>query len=246
MGACTARSFSRAEASPAIAMFCKRYGPGDIVRRPATGCRRRRKGKSSFPADSTRWNGWARMTPALGNGFVDEDKRNPRPSGLPSDSQVSGSELEDLFRGVQPEMRRPKPSPDALAAALEAAQRLAAEADAEQAADDPTEESAGDSSTIVCGVCGYRNRIGNKFCGMCGVAVSQAGEPDFPLEQERPPARGLAPPRNTFTDQEPEGRLAPSRSLAQETHHYHHHYHHHYFPAGQDSMGARSPDPNRV
>ena len=37
-------------------------------------------------------------------------------------------------------MRRPKPSPDALAAALEAAQRLAAEADAEQAADDTAQE----------------------------------------------------------------------------------------------------------
>jgi ketosteroid isomerase-like protein len=180
--------------------------------------------------------------------FVDKDqaKRNSRTSDPPSESRVSDSELEGLYRGLQPEMHRPKPSPDALAAALEAAQRLAAEADAEQAADDPTQESPGDSSTITCGVCGYRNRRGNKFCGMCGVTVSPTEEPDFAAEQEHPPARGLAPPRNTFTDQEPEGRLAPSRSPAQETHHYHHHYHHHYFPPGQESMGARSPDPNRV
>ena len=180
--------------------------------------------------------------------FVDEDqdKRNPRTSNLSSESRVSDSELEGLYRGLQPKIHRPKPSPDALAAALEAAQRLAAEADAEQAADDPTQESAGDSSTIVCGVCGYRNRIGNKFCGMCGITVNPAGEPDFPAEQERLPARGLAPPRNTFTDQEPEGRPAPSRTPAAETHHYHHHYHHHYFPGGQEAMGARSPDPNRV
>jgi len=180
--------------------------------------------------------------------FVDEDKRNPRTSDLPSDSRVRDSELEGLYRGLQPEMHRPKPSPDALAAALEAAQRLAAEADAEQAADDPTQEIGGDSSTIVCNVCGYRNRRGNRFCGMCGGSVSPAGEPDFGVisEQERPPARGLALPRNTFTDQKPEGRLAPSRTSAQETHHYHHHYHHHYFPGGQEAMGARSPDPNRV
>src|SRR6202140_1007997 len=154
--------------------------------------------------------------------FVDEDKRNPRTSDLPSESRVSDSELEGLYRGLQPEMHRPKPSPDALAAALEAAQRLAAEADAEQAADDPTQEIGGDSSTIVCNVCGYRNRRGNRFCGMCGGSVSPAGEPDFGVisEQERPPARGLALPRNTFTDQKPEGRLAPSRTPAQETHHY--------------------------
>jgi len=177
---------------------------------------------------------------------VDEAKRNPRTSDLPSESRVSDSELESLYRGLQPEMHRPKPSPDALAAALEAAQRLAAEADAEQAADDPAQESPGDSSTIICGVCGYRNRRGNKFCGMCGATVSQAGEPDFPAEQERPHARRLAPPRDTFTDQEPEGRKAPSRTLAQETHHYHHHYHHHYFPGGQEAIGARSSDPNRV
>ena len=82
---------------------------------------------------------------------------------------MRNSELEDLYRGVQPDMHRPKPSPDALAAALEAAQRLAAEADAEQAADD-TDQDANESITVVCKTCGYRNRTGNKFCGMCGNA----------------------------------------------------------------------------
>ena len=82
-----------------------------------------------------------------------------------------------------PEMRRPKPSADAIAAALEAAQRLAAEADAEQAADDTGEELIEDS--IVCRVCGYRNREGNKFCGMCGITVIEPedAEPGIP---ERP------------------------------------------------------------
>jgi ketosteroid isomerase-like protein len=185
------------------------------------------------------------MAPANGViRFVDEDKRNPRTSGLPSDSQVRGSELEDLYRGLQPEMRRPKPGPDALAAALEAVQRLAAEADAEQAADDTAQEPTNDSTTIVCRVCGYRNRRGNKFCGMCGVTVSQPEEPEsgVPAEEERPPSRALVLPPNAFSDHEPEAEIRPTanRTSAQETHHYHHHYHHHYFPGGPEGMGARS------
>ncbi len=179
---------------------------------------------------------------------MEETKKKLRTSGLPSDSQIHGSELEDLYRGVQPEMHRPKPSPDALAAALEAAQRLAAEADAEQAADDTAHELSSDSSTIVCSVCGYRNRRGMKFCGMCGGTVNQSGALEFSesAERERLPERALSRARNAFPEQEPDGRLTESRTSAQETHHYHHHYHHHYFPSGQESPAARSADPGRA
>ena len=180
---------------------------------------------------------------------MDEDKRNPKPSALPSDS-LGGSELENLYRGLQPEMRRPKPGPDALAAALEAVQRLAAEADAEQAADDTARELTDDSTTIVCHVCGYRNRRGNKFCGMCGLSVGQAGEAESsaPAEAERPPSRSLAHSPNSFLDREPEAEIRPTafRNSAQETHHYHHHYHHHYFPGGADGPSARAGDVTRV
>jgi len=179
---------------------------------------------------------------------VDEDKRNPKPSALPPDS-LGGSELENLYRGLQPEMRRPKPGPDALAAALEAVQRLAAEADAEQAADDTARELTDDSTTIVCHVCGYRNRRGNRFCGMCGLIVGQAGEAEssVPAEAERPPSRALSHPPNSFLDREPEEiRPTAFRNAAQETHHYHHHYHHHYFPGGAEGPSARSGDATRV
>jgi ketosteroid isomerase-like protein len=179
---------------------------------------------------------------------VDKDKKNPRPS----DSPVHSAEMDELYRRLQPEMRRPKPSPEALTAALEAAQRLAAETDAEQAADDTADDLSGESMK-VCQVCGYRNREGNKFCGMCGITVgAEGGSSGFAAEPEHEqslplpanltfdpePARGL--------DHDPSTRLATTRPSGQETHHYHHHYHHHYFPGGEAMGGARSADPVRA
>ena len=155
--------------------------------------------------------------------------------------------MDELYRRLQPEMRRPKPSADAIAAALEAAQRLAAEADAEQAAADTAYDAAqevgGDSTTIVCRVCGYRNREGNKFCGMCGVTVteSEAAGSGSGAEDDRP-SRALTRPLNSFLDHEPEGRPPTTRPTGQETHHYHHHYHHHYFPGGEAMAGRSGAD----
>lgn len=178
---------------------------------------------------------------------MDEDKRNPRPSAAPSSLPDSGSEVEELYRGLQPEMRRPKPDPDALAAALEAVQRMAAEVDAEDAANDSTEDLANDS-TVICRVCGYRNRTGNKFCGMCGLAVTRDHESPATAEPERPPSRGPAIPAS-FSDGGPEAEIMPTRPRmpTQETHHYHHHYHHHYLPAAQEgTVGRSGGDAGRV
>jgi len=168
--------------------------------------------------------------------------------------------MEELYRRLQPEMRRPKPSPDAIAAALEAAQRLAAEADAEDAASDMAHDLAApdltvDSSGGVCSVCGYRNRGGNKFCGMCGVAVAGSEGPSsaFAPEGEHRRSLPIALHPNPFLDPEPAPepeRPPANRSGVPETHHYHHHYHHHYFPGGQESIGSgmaprSSADPAR-
>jgi ketosteroid isomerase-like protein len=191
--------------------------------------------------------------------FVDKDKKFPRHAGLPSDPPERSSEMDELYRKLTPEMRRPKPSPDAIAAALEAAQRLAAENDAEQATDDTAQELQADSTAGVCGVCGYHNRGGNKFCGMCGVAVGESGESATGSSRgERRPSRAIALHPNPFLDPEPEPEPEPEtqivpqqrsmapRSTGQETHHYHHHYHHHYFPGGQEGMPPRSAgEPSR-
>lgn len=146
-------------------------------------------------------------------------------------SQKPDTSIDEFFRGLQPEVRHPKPSADAVAAALESAQRLAAEVDAEQAVDDV---AAALSDAVACPACGHRNRAGNRFCAMCGAQCGAASEP-------------------AATDAASSGRSAsgfveerhPSpNSTALETHHYHHHYHHHYFPAGADA-GPRAADPAR-
>jgi ketosteroid isomerase-like protein len=169
--------------------------------------------------------------------FVDKDKKNARPPGGPAEVRGSNAEMEDIMRRLHPEMRRPKPGPDAIAAALEAAQRLAAESDAEEAIDDLEREGSGDAASVACSVCGYRNRQGTKFCGMCGVLVTEdAGA-------GRQGSQALVRSPNTF---QPEAMAAPPRSTGNETHHYHHHYHHHYFPGAHEGTLPRGAvDPAR-
>jgi len=177
----------------------------------------------------------------------DRDKHKKSPSSAPSDAPLPNDEMEEFLRRLQPEMRRPKPGADAIAAALEAAQRLAAEADAEQSADDATQEPAGHSTMVVCRVCGYHNREGTKFCGMCGITVAEqeAAGSGSRADHDGDSSRSLALPPNSFVarehdrEREPESRLATTRPSGNETHHYHHHYHHHYFPGGE-ALAARS------
>lgn len=156
--------------------------------------------------------------------FVDKDKKLPKPSVPPSEPEPeTSSHLEEFFRSLQPDMRRPKPDQDAIAAAMEAAQRLATETDAEQAAEDVAQGMT-DSGAAVCRVCGHRNRPGNRFCAMCGVA---ADEGKSTRTEWAPEGEGL---------QKPGGD--PGRP-GLETHHYHHHYHHHYLPGGYEGAAPR-------
>jgi ketosteroid isomerase-like protein len=160
--------------------------------------------------------------------FLDNDIKNSAPEDVPA------SQMEDILRRLQPEGRRPKPSPEAIQAALESAQRLAAEADAENGAEDLAHKLR-ESGLIECAVCGYSNREGTKFCGMCGVAI----EPRKPSAAEPRPSQAIArAPNSPPAEAIPVGR-------GNETHHYHHHYHHHYFP-GADGMYPRaSAEPAR-
>jgi len=156
---------------------------------------------------------------------------------------------------------RPKPAPDPITAALEAAQRLSTENDAEQSAEDVardlsadefTGSSTDDVSSVICRSCGYRNRVGNKFCSKCGVIVEANGaDPALSAFAEPRRPRPIALHPNPFLDPEPEEafRPLPPQSFAEphppqhlaarnETHHYHHHYHHHYFQGAAEGMSS--------
>jgi ketosteroid isomerase-like protein len=157
---------------------------------------------------------------------------------------VTGAEAQDVYRRVQPEMRREKPSADAIAAAMEAVQRLAAEADAEDATADLTQDLTAASKVVTCKVCGYSNRGGNKFCGKCGSSVEDVARAtsgtSFP--RDAGPARAAALPPDMFPEAE---RPAATRPTGNETHHYHHHYHHHYFPGAPEGAYSRAVEPAR-
>jgi ketosteroid isomerase-like protein len=175
---------------------------------------------------------------------VENKEKNPSPGTQPLDASASGDELQDLYRRVTPEMKREKPSPDALAAAMQAVQRLAAEVDAEDAAEDEAQDRVASATTVPCKTCGYQNREGNKFCGMCGIVLEEAQKMSSGRARvaDAQPAAMLPISGNGFREAE---RPASSQGTGNETHHYHHHYHHHYFPGAAEAPYARSIEPAR-
>jgi uncharacterized protein (TIGR02246 family) len=178
---------------------------------------------------------------------VDRDKKPGKPLGTTpaQDSEDSAPAvgpynpaLGEIYQRLYPEMRRPKPNQEAIAAALQAMQRLTMKMDSETAVEETASQTAFGPSA-ACASCGHHNREGNKFCGMCGLPVEAAsGEESAPessaLESatlELPDfARGLVqtPPPTP----EAEDEVHPPAGAPAGAHHYHHHYHHHYFQGG--------------
>jgi uncharacterized protein (TIGR02246 family) len=188
---------------------------------------------------------------------VDRDKKLGKPSSsssLDSDSALPAigphnPALGEIYQRLYPEMRRPKPNQEAIAAALQAMQRLTMEADSETAAEEAT---PGTSSNLhACHVCGHRNREGNKFCGMCGLPIgtepsksADPATPAFALPTLDDDELLSQTPRSA---QEPiysghKAEVHPEAGSPPGTHHYHHHYHHHYFQGGHDASSAPRPN----
>ncbi len=183
-------------------------------------------------------------------------------SGLPQIGPYNRA-LGEIYQRLYPEIRRPKPNQEAIAAALQAMQRLTMESDAEAA----VEHSVGGAvpATSVCAACGHRNREGNKFCGGCGISL-ETPDSSRPAKEvshratlarvEPEPSSDIAASAEPFatevqpTDVHPNEFHAPPE-IAAGTHYYHHHYHHHYFqgeaeapavPRGVTSESARGAD----
>jgi ketosteroid isomerase-like protein len=181
---------------------------------------------------------WARIASVVGDSALDKEKKTSGPFQSPMDAPVQGSEIEELYRRLQPASRRSKTqTPEPVPAAVETAQQLTTAMDAENSVNDIMKDLAADLSTVACASCGYRNRRGNRFCGKCGGALADASTVS-------PTANPQAiAPSNPFA--EVEAAQALNRSGGMETHHYHHHYHHHYFNGAPDGSYPRAAEPAR-
>jgi len=116
--------------------------------------------------------------------------------------------VDDFFRRLKQDVQHPKPGNEAIAAALQAVQRLTSQVDADASASAAAETA----ETRTCMACGSQNPVENRFCAICGVPQQDAP----PLEPEPPIAASVRP-------------AAPAPGQ----HHYHHHYHHHYFSSSE-------------
>jgi ketosteroid isomerase-like protein len=163
-------------------------------------------------------------------GSVDQKNQSSNDSSNAS-GRVSGEAIPkagsqvDGFKPVKTEMSWPDLPQDALAAALEAMQRIGIETDAENAVEGTSMRN--EASGRRCSACGAQNREANKFCAMCG-----------------------APLRNPSTAGEvhavERARVDTPMPAASGQHQYHHHYHHHFFSTPSEagySENALTPRP---
>jgi uncharacterized protein (TIGR02246 family) len=168
--------------------------------------------------------------------------------------------LGEIYQQLYPEMRRPKPNQEAIAAALQAMQRLTMEADSEAASEDAALDSS-EGTNNACRVCGHQNRVGNKFCGSCGVALgTEPPQPQVQGSASRRSPIAAAPIESAGTDAPSPGieelpqsppltpeaadEVHPAAGAPAGTHHYHHHYHHHYFQGSNADTVVPAARPN--
>jgi uncharacterized protein (TIGR02246 family) len=189
-------------------------------------------------------------------------------SGVPQIGPYNRA-LGEIYQRLYPEIRRPKPNQEAIAAALQAMQRLTMESDSEIVVEQSVAGSV--PPTTVCAACGHRNREGNKFCGGCGVSLEAAESPVPALESSYPKssariesetAAGAQPSAAEVRSNEVRSNevrstdalpnavrsleahpndVHPQSEAPAGAHFYHHHYHHHYFQGESDTATAVSP-----
>jgi ketosteroid isomerase-like protein len=152
-----------------------------------------------------------------------DQPKNPRAASGGDAIRAHAADQEELLPG---EIRRHKPPKEAVEAAFQRFQNLAADADA-AVGEKPQPVADGE----ICPTCGHQNRSANRFCAMCGSTLAVRAEPvsSSTTDQADP-----EPSPNVPITQNPGARQ-------------HHHYHYHYFPGGTDVArhfmpGARDVD----
>jgi ketosteroid isomerase-like protein len=107
---------------------------------------------------------------------VDPERQpDPEQSTTAEERVERNPEVEEFLHRLmeKQDIRRPKPSPEAVAAAVQAIQRLGARIESQQASAEISEESSA-VTDAACRMCGHQNVNGSQFCGMCGAPL---GEP---------------------------------------------------------------------
>jgi uncharacterized protein (TIGR02246 family) len=131
------------------------------------------------------------------------EPKDPSREPNEGDALQPNSSADEFFSKMNRDFRRPKPSEEAVAAALQAIQALASDAALEESAEEtPLPSAAKTEPGTQCPKCSGVNSGSNRFCGFCGAT----------LEGATPATKRTA-------------------SAAAEQHVHHHHYHHHYFPS---------------
>jgi uncharacterized protein (TIGR02246 family) len=148
----------------------------------------------------------------------------PDPEKEQQDEVLRNSAAEEFFGRMKHDFRRPKPSQEAIASALQAIQKLTGEVTIEHSPNEPP-HSTGEK----CAKCGAANSAMNRFCGYCGTLMDRP---------ERP---------------QPKSETDQAQTPSEGQHYYHHHYHHHYFSetekagAGKEAeIGLSSPTSSEV
>lgn len=133
-----------------------------------------------------------------------------------ADAPIERPEIDEFFQKLPANFRWPKPNAEAVAAAVEAIQRISGSAAAHDLA------NAGDvnENSSNCPACGGLLPPGARFCVWCGIpSSSETGD-------AANPANPISP--------------GPARSGQ---HHFHHHYHHFVPAKGQASnLSVAEPD----
>ena len=139
---------------------------------------------------------------------VEPERTDPKSDLREINEPLPNSPVDEFFVKLKHDFRRPKPSEEAVAAALHAIQSLTGNA-VSQHVDAKANSRAGER----CPKCGAGNSGLDRFCGYCGTSLARSDK--FATKTE-----GL------------------QNSTSQEQHVYHHHYHHHYFPRTHEGTPA--------
>jgi ketosteroid isomerase-like protein len=143
-----------------------------------------------------------------------ENPKAANPAPEQPDPAVPNPEIDAFFERLPGNLHWPVPSEAAIAAAVEAIQRISGGVNQDRSV--KREESG-----LFCGACGLALRKGTRFCGNCGVPVGE-GVSTQNQDTESPMAE-------TPSEEPPHSAQ----------HHYHHHYHHFVGTPGSPSIAAQ-------